>query len=393
VIQSEKIRLGAVLVAYVALMAAMGVVNTTSALLVSTVAGAWAGTVMGMYYLGFIGGAMVTGRLVSAVGRNGALRIFVLLLALFAGLLAASDSAPIWALGRFGCGVGMVGVFVCLESGLNARASNLLRGRVFGIYMAMGYLGDAIGQFLLGASPGRPFANLLTAALVLLVAVIPLSQLPQGSSDQGKVASSSTSVVSTLQWLLDHRLRGLIGTLLAGFLVGGHFSSSPEYFRLAGYAPSQIVALMGWGMCAALLVQFPVGRLADRIGRAAVMRLSLAVLIALSLLLYATTSRETAVIAFSIGVGLMTTIYATALGYINDGMPEKHRVSSSALLLATYSVGASLGPLVLRYAMSRFESRSFFAVEAVLCAVALGTWLRKAASSTSGRADAATISR
>ena len=71
----------------------------------------------------------------------------------------------------------MSGLYVTVESWLNARATNETRGRLLSIYMVVVTLGLGLGELLLGlADPIDPTLFILAGILVSL-AVVPLTLL------------------------------------------------------------------------------------------------------------------------------------------------------------------------------------------------------------------------
>lgn len=367
---------------YVALMGAMGCLNTLTALHVGAVAGEWSGFIMGLYYLGFIGGAAVANTLARMIGLIAAVRAFVALLASIALLQHAGASPWGWALCRFSAGLGMAGVFVCVESWLNSNSSDAARGSVFGVYMTLGYLGDSLGQFLLRVFHVTSLFGFAVAAGVLAFAFAlthgGLWKQP-GQTAQQEVRTSAAvqglgEARTAATWLREYRLPGLLTVLAAGFLVGGHFSSAPQYLAQSGSNADAILIAMGGSMAVAMLLQVPVGRLGDRLGRVPVVRGCLVLLMCLLLAQAVQANGMLALALYCFAVGVATTLYASAVAFINDGLPATLRVSTSAVLLSLYSLAACAAPVLLQLSMKHLGAAFYPIPNAIVCLLAWVTW-------------------
>ena len=106
------------------------------------------GWIMTAYYIGFLAGSMYTGKLIREVGH---IRVFAALasLASTAVLVQILFIDPVaWLIMRLVTGFCFAGVYVVVESWLNARSDNESRGRILSIYMIVSYAGLAGGQLL-----------------------------------------------------------------------------------------------------------------------------------------------------------------------------------------------------------------------------------------------------
>ena len=95
------------------------------------------GVVMTMYYCGFLLGSLTIPRWIASVGH---IRVFAGLAALAAATALAYSlfvNPVAWGGLRFVAGLSISGLYVTVESWLNAQATNETRGRLLSIYMVV----------------------------------------------------------------------------------------------------------------------------------------------------------------------------------------------------------------------------------------------------------------
>ena len=113
------------------------------------------GLIMSTFYVGFLGGSILTPRIVERVGH---IRVFGALasLASAAVLVHGVLVTPVtWGALRLVSGFCLAGLYVVAESWLNDRATNETRGQILSVYMVVTYIGVGGGQLLLNAASPR----------------------------------------------------------------------------------------------------------------------------------------------------------------------------------------------------------------------------------------------
>ncbi|WP_322028491.1 MFS transporter [Paraburkholderia sp. J76] len=312
------------------------------------------GLVQSCYYVGFILGALGLGPIVRRIGPQRAFIGFGAVAALAALGYLSFDSPEIWAVLRLITGFSMVGVFTSIESGVNGAVSNERRGRAFAFYLVLTYLGVSAGQFLLGiGAPGGIFEHALVNGL-FVAALIPVALIGEWQSGEASLAApSALATPKRPTLLLDglrelHRVapRSVPACIGAGLLSSAFYALTPVYLARIGYPASSISRAMGVVLIGALLSQWPVGRLSDRLGRRATLGLiSLVSACAAAALavLRAPVLVDTLLFLY---VALTFTLYGVIVSDVNDRVDQARRVQTSATLLLVFSLGGAAGPTV-----------------------------------------------
>src|SRR6202166_4534446 len=219
------------------------------------------GLIMSCYYGGYVLGTVVAPPLLRQVGH---IRVFAALAAIasVAILVQGSFVNPVaWGTMRLMSGLCFAGIYVVAESWLNDRASRANRGRLFAVYMLILYGGLGAAQFLLIVSnPLTPTPFMLVSvqiSLAMVPIVVSAEQLPERAVPR-KVRLPDLYRNSPL---------GVVGVIVSGLISAIIFSIGPVYARLSGQETTNVATFMAVSILAAVVTQYPVGRLSDRMDR------------------------------------------------------------------------------------------------------------------------------
>ena len=320
-----------------------GLLSTYLALRVAETAdGLWVGALMTANYLGLALGGRIGHRLIARVGH---IRAYVAC----AGIGTAAvlghgliDLLPAWLVLRMLIGMCMMCQYMVIESWLNEQSSVSQRGQVFSGYMAASYLGLILGQLVLVAHPGLGPELLMLVALCFSLCLVPVALTHKLHP------ASLHPAAPALRFFFRRVPLSLITIAVAGLLIGSFYGLGPLYGARMGLTNEQVGLFMGSCILAGLLVQWPLGWLSDRrdriwlIGRCAA-------LLALVSLPLAVLPEAPVWLLFAAGFAvcaLQFCLYPLAVALANDHVDAEQRVSLTAMLLLTFGVGASVGPML-----------------------------------------------
>lgn len=305
------------------------------------------GIVLSGYYVGFLLGALVVPRFVGTVGH---IRVYAALasLASTAALIHGVAVTPaVWLIMRFITGFALSGLYIVAEGWLNEQSTNETRGRLLSVYMIVVMGGIALGQLLLTlADPGGVGLFVLSSILVSL-AVVPVT-LAVGSAPDFRWAKRLP-----VRDIWKVAPVGLVGGFGAGLTNGGILAIGAVYGTRAGMSVGRIAIFMSLLVTGAVVLQWPLGTLSDRIRRrVAVAGVSLgAALVAAAAALVDPLS-STALLTIFIFGGLTFPLYSISLSHINDHVPTGSTIAVSAVYAFVAGIGAILGPLAASGAMA-----------------------------------------
>ena len=317
----------------------------------------WVGALMAANYFGLALGGKIGHRLIARVGH---IRAY----ATCAGIVGAAvlghglvSWLPAWLVLRVIVGLGMMCQYMVIESWLNEQADAKQRGAVFSGYMIASYLGLVLGQLILVAHPQLGPELLMLVAMCFALCLVPVALTRRIHPAPLRPAPMEP------RFFIERVPQSLSTVLGSGLIVGSFYGLAPLYAAKQGLATEQIGLYMGCCIFAGLLVQWPLGWLSDRYDRALLIR-CVAIGLVVTALPLAIMPTVPMVVLFGAGFAvslLQFSLYPLAVAFSNDHVESERRVSLTAMLLVTYGVGASIGPLVAGVLMKLFGTQMLYA--------------------------------
>ena len=318
--------------------------------------GLWIGALMAANYFGLVLGGKIGHRLIARVGH---IRAY----ATCAGIVGAAvlchgltDWLPIWLLLRVIVGLGMMCQYMVIESWLNEQADAKQRGVVFSLYMIASYLGLVLGQLILAIHPALGLELLMVVALCFALCLVPVAMTRRIHPAPLHPAPMDP------KFFIKRVPQSLIAVMGAGLLVGSFYGLAPLYASQQGLSTELVGVYMGSCIFAGL-VQWPLGWLSDRYDRPLLIRVFafLLALASLPLAILPSVPLEVLFVAGGMAALMQFCIYPLAVAFANDHIEAERRVSLTAMLLVTYGIGASVGPLVAGVLMKVLGSQMLYA--------------------------------
>ena len=361
------------LLAIFVLMAGSGFLSTLIAIRLEQ--GGQGALVIGLAATSYFGGLTLGALRVSPlIARVGHIRSF--------GAMASLASTSIlvhvvfidpwvwWAM-RLVTGFAFAGLFVVAESWLNDAAENETRGQLLSFYMLITLGGMAGGQFMLNiASPSSYELFVLISALVS-IAVIPILL------SVAKAPEFNTSESVSIFQLYQVSPLGVFGMLVNGVMMGAIFGMGAVYATAIGLSVPEVSLFMGSMVLGGAILQFPLGRMSDIVGRRQVIIGACAAGVAVAI--FATNFDYSGWILYLVVAligGFATPLYALCVAHTNDHLSPSQMVAASGTLVLAGSIGACLGAPITAIAMEQYGSQAFFYTIGISMAVVcvFGLW-------------------
>jgi MFS family permease len=333
------------------------------------------GIIMSCYYVGYLIGTRLAPQLLRRVGP---VRVFATLAALasVAVLVHASWVHPgPWAAMRLMTGVCFAGIYVVAESWLNHRATSGNRGRLFATYMLVLYVGLGSAQFLLILSSPQSAEPFMLVAALISTAMVPILASAE------EVAEAPVPQRVRFRDLYHDSPTGVVGVAVSGLVSSIIFSMGPVYAHLSGFGTRSVAEFMAVSIFAAVLTQYPVGRLSDRIDRRTVIAgmCLIATAMAAIIEIFGPLPRALFLLLAAMFSGAALTLYSLSVSHVNDKLAPSQMVGASSALLLINGTAAAFGPALAGGLMSAFGARAYFGTLGTLtAALALYDLWRKA---------------
>ncbi|MEQ9814321.1 MAG: MFS transporter [Azospirillaceae bacterium] len=326
------------------------------------------GLILACYALGFSVGTQVVPKLVDTVGH---IRNFVA----FAAVMGATAlvhqlfvSEVLWAALRFVTGFSAACLFTIIESWLNAKSNNQVRGRVLAVYMAVNYIAYGGAQPLIMVTDPGGFELFAVVSFLVVLSIVPISLT------RVETPPDIPSERLSFRALIRISPLGVAACMAAGMINGAVGALAPIYAREIDPSTSFIAFFMMAAIFGGFLIQVPMGRLSDRVDRRKVI---IGVALgegALALVIVLIGGFSTPILLFLLFIfgGLAYTLYPLGLTHANDFMDSRFLVPAAAGLLLCFGIGSTIGPIVASQAMGLIGRDGLFVYIAVVAALVAG---------------------
>ncbi len=317
--------------------------------------------VMSAYFVGFLGASKLVPDLIRRVGH---VRVFAALASFISAILILYPllvNPWVWTGGRIIIGFCFCGVYITAESWLNNAATNDNRGQLLSSYMVVQMAGIVAAQLLLltGDPSGFELFVLISVLVSISFAPILLSITPTPAFETTKPMS--------IKELFSTSPLGCVGMLFLGGIFSAQFGMAPVFGTSAELSLPQISIFVSAFYIGAMVFQFPVGWLSDRMDRRILIVATSAIgfIAAVSAIFGENIFIILLGSAFFIG-GMSNPLYSLLIAYTNDFLEPDDMASASGGLLFLNGLGAISGPLFTGYLMTEIGPTGFFVILAAL---------------------------
>lgn len=310
---------------------------------------------------GFVLGCFVAPKLVMRVGHVRAFSTFVSLISVNALLTGIVVDANWWVALRVITGFCTAGTSMIIESWLNERATNESRGMIFSFYISITLIGVVGGQMLVGVFDPATTILFMICGIVYGFAVLPTLMSTAATPQPLR------SIKLDLPLLYRNSPVSFVGILMIGIANGAYGTLGAVFGARTGLDASTIALLLSVTIFLGAVMQFPAGKLSDRIDRRYVLAAlsALAAFAALGLVFLTPTDPLWIFIFVGIYGAAANALYPIAVAHANDFAKPDEFVKVSGGLLLLFGIGTIIGPTLGGPVMTAAGPYALFAVTAV----------------------------
>ena len=272
-----------------------------------------------------------------------------------------------------GCALGLE--WIASETWLNRLSTDQSRGTVMGAYATVFGAGVMAGPLLLqitGTSGWRPFT---TGALFLALTALPLFAARDHSA-------SATGPGDGLHWLRLARAAPtvMVAALIAGLVESAYVSLLPVFALLRGLDEQHSLLLVTVFLAGNVILQLPIGRLGDRLGRQRVLTLCAVVCVIGPILLSALMGIPWLVwpLLLTWG-GTMYGFYTQGIALLGESYAPAELADANTVFVVVYCAGGIVGPSLGGLAMDYWSPNGllvFLSAAPLLLGASLLRWQR-----------------
>jgi MFS family permease len=323
------------------------------------------------HYVGFFAGCWAAPRMMGTIGH---VRTFAA--CSVAGAIGALahplwvDPAA-WAVMRGLTGFAVAGAYTVIESWLNARVTNETRGKLLGVYRVIDLVASLAAQMLIAVLEPASYISYNIVAILCCLCLVPmiLSMAPEPTVPEAPRLRPMAAIrLSPL---------GAAGVTIAGVTMPAFRMVGPVYGAEIGLDQRGVALFLGAAVLGGALVQVPVGWLADRFDRRAVLIAisAAATCVSLGIVLLRPEGAAAFLAAFVFGLAAFP-LYSLSAAHANDFAVPEFITELNAALLFLFAAGAVVSPWLAAALIERFGPPALFGLIAVAHVVLIlfGIW-------------------
>lgn len=310
--------------------------------------------------------APMMSRLIVQFGPARVMRQATLLAALTIIALGLLQNVYAWFPLRFVLGATAAMLWSASEAVINELADDARRGRIIGIYGSAGAAGFAIGPLILIATGTIGLLPFVVTALFVVAASLPLFWL-RIEPDAGDIEYRGG--LRRIFKLVPHLM---LLNLAYAAAVEAFIAFFPLFGIHMGLGEARSLSLLATFALGGIVLQLPLGWLADHMHRHRMLLLCLLMTTAGFLLLPNVVSRSVGgpVFAFALG-GVEGMIYALGVILLGQRFRGRELAAASVIYTGMWGVGTMLGPAIIGAGMDIFGDYSLPYLIAAIYAVYL----------------------
>lgn len=308
--------------------------------------------------------------------RNVAI-VAALLTSIFVIAFKIFDTLEAWFVIRLLEGMSISVLFVLSEAWIVGYAGSEHRGKIVAIYASVLSASFGAGPAIVGWIGIDGWAPFVLGSIVILIGVIPLSLVQDDSARQSEQSSSSGIFQLLPRAPLLFATVGAFAIFDAAILA-----LLPVYGILTGLSVSIAAIALSVLMIGSIVLQFPLGWMADRLPHRRVLAgcalVTVLMLLLLPFVMNTVWMWPVLVVIGSTGYG----VYTVALTSLGDRFSGQDLINGSAAFAVIWGMGALFGSISGGWAMSGFGPHGlpiFIATVYLLLAIGLGMRGRYAA--------------
>lgn len=310
------------------------------------------------HFVGFFLGCWLAPRYIGRVGHSRAFAAAAAIGATGALLHPVLEGPLLWAGLRLCTGIAIASAYTVVESWLQAKTPNEMRGRIFSVYRLVDMGSQIVAQGMIAVLDPASYVAYNIVAVFCCLCLLPLMltrRVPPTAPGTPRLRPLKALRLSPT---------ACIGIVVAGATGSAFRMVGPLYAIETGLDALQIALFLSAAVIGGMAAQYPVGWIADKIDRRRVLVTisGLAIVTCLGLVVWMDPAAPSSLFLGAFLFGLTSyPIYSVAAAYANDLAPEDFVVELNASIIFFFSVGAIVSPYLTAQLISAYGPAALFA--------------------------------
>lgn len=317
------------------------------------------GVIGGAHFLGFLIGCLLSPALIRYVGHARSYGVVVALSIMAILLHPIFPDFYIWCLLRVINGLAVASAYTAIESWLNAKLNTTNRARFFSFYRFIDMTGAICAQSLIIVLAPALYVSYSILALFLTLSLLPLGltrSVPPEMPENNVFSPTFAYTISPL---------AVLGVLVVGATGSAVRMIGPLFAYELAFSASEIGIFLMLFMAGGMLVQLPIGAIANRMTTRQLLGILSMATILISLGFRIVDSDEILgiktplILVFLFGATTMP-LYSLCAIHANNLIKPAQMAALSASLIFTFAIGAIFSPVIAGFLIEQYGPESLF---------------------------------
>jgi len=315
------------------------------------------GLIMSMFSVGLLLGGIYTRRLIIRVGH---IRVYASCAAMAAISILTCYlwlNEWLWALMRILMGFCIAAINVVADGWLSERATSETRARILATNQIVLLSAMFLGSFMINLASIDQATLYILAGVLLCGGVIPIAMSSASAPD------IEDAPAMPLAELVKASPVGVISVLVCGMLLSSLLSMLAVYAQAKSFTGVHLSLLVGAAIIGGVILQYPIGYLADRFERRKVMLYITLIAMFGTLAIPLVIDRELFIIVLllvSLSSGIISSLYPLGIAETFDRLQHNEMGLAIGAMIMIYASGGIIGPYAIGLVMEHIGVNYFF---------------------------------
>jgi len=315
------------------------------------------GLIMSMFSVGLLLGGIYTRRLIIRVGH---IRVYASCAAMAAISILTCYlwlNEWLWALMRILMGFCIAAINVVADGWLSERATSETRARILATNQIVLLSAMFLGSFMINLASIDQATLYILAGVLLCGGVIPIAMSSASAPD------IEDAPAMPLAELVKASPVGVISVLVCGMLLSSLLSMLAVYAQAKSFTGVHLSLLVGAAIIGGVILQYPIGYLADRFERRKVMLYITLIAMFGTLAIPLVIDRELFIIVLllvSLSSGIISSLYPLGIAETFDRLQHNEMGLAIGAMIIIYASGGIIGPYAMGLVMEHIGVNYFF---------------------------------
>lgn len=315
------------------------------------------GMIMSMFSVGLLLGGIYTRRLIIRVGHIRVYSACAALAAISILICYLWLNEWVWAVMRILMGFCIAATNIVSDGWLSERATSETRARILATNQIVVLLAMFLGSFMINFADITDATLYIIAGLLLCGGVVPIAM---GKATAPEVEDTAPMPIIKL---IKTSPVGVTAVLVCGFVLGSLLSMLAVYAEPKGITGFNLSLLVGAAIIGGVVLQLPIGYLADRFERRKVMLNIVLFSMVCTLLTPYVLEMDyfiAALVLISLSSGIVSSLYPLGIAETFDRLQQNEMGSAIGAMIIIYASGGIIGPYTVGQVMEYIGVDYFF---------------------------------